>query len=84
MAVLSNGERATLWAGIMSKLSSLREPIGVSKIDGRAAINAVDQWINDNTASFNAAIPEPARSALTIGQKLRMLKVVINRRWEVL
>lgn len=83
MAVLSDVDRAAEWAEFMRVLSADREPVAVNKNDLRAALNAADQWAEDNAVSFNAALPEPAKSNLTAGQKARMLVQVIKRRWEV-
>ena len=77
MAVLTNDDRASIWAKYMSDISSRREGVGVSKPDLRAAINAVDQWVEDNKGSFNTAIPLPARTALTAAQKAELLMYVV-------
>lgn len=70
MAVLPDEDRAKIWRGIMRWWSNLREPVGeLSKADLRAAVDATDTWIENNQASYNAALPEVARSALTAAQK---------------
>lgn len=81
MAVLSDAQRKEIWAQMMRDLSDVREPIGVTKTDLRAAVDAADQWAQDNAASFNSALPQPARNALTAGQKSRLLAYVIQKRW---
>lgn len=48
-----------------------------------AAVVATDDWIVDNTASFNAALPLPARSVLTARQKALLFSFVQRRRWLV-
>lgn len=83
MAVLADTDRATLWARIMSDISAVGESIEISKVDMRIALNAIDQWVDENMVSLNSAIPQPARSNLTANQKLRLLKMVVQRRWEV-
>lgn len=83
MAVLSDNDRADVWAAIMRDFSIARESVGVSKTDLRAAVNAIDVWVNDNSSSFNTAIPQPARTALTASQKARLLMIVVKRRFEV-
>lgn len=80
MAVLSAADRQVV------KAQWMREPIGacaVSKADLQAAINAIDDWVDANAASFNVAIPQPARSALTIKQKAWLLTFVVRQRFEV-
>ena len=83
MAVLSNADRASLWAEIMQAWSNERTPCGVNKPDLRAAVDAIDDWVNTNAAVFNLAIPQPARGALTARQKAQLLTLVVRRRFEV-
>lgn len=83
MAVLSEGDRADEVAQLQRDLSAEREPCAVTKAALRAALDADDQWVDDNAASFNAAIPQPARGALTARQKARLLLRVVRRRFEV-
>jgi len=80
MTVLSDPDRADICANIQ------RDPLvgtwgAVTKTDLRAAINAADDWANTNAAAFNAALPQPARGALTAGQKARLLQHVIDKRF---
>lgn len=72
MAELTSGQRQELWAELMRELSNDRETVGVTKADLRAAVDALDTWLNSNAATINAAIPQPARSALTAAQKARL------------
>lgn len=81
MAVLSDADRAELWAQFMRDLSAVREATALSKADLRAAINAADAWADSNAASYNTALPQPARNTLTAAQKARILSYVIARRW---
>lgn len=80
MAVLSNGDRAAVTAD-WQRENNL--PIAINKPDLRAAINAIDQWCDDNAAAFNSAIPLPARTALSARQKAWLLSTVIRRRFEL-
>lgn len=81
MAILSNPERAGVLAAWMRANTS---PMGViTKAELRLALDAIDQWADDNAASMNAAIPQPARGVLTAKQKAWLLLFVINRRFEV-
>jgi len=81
--MLTNDDRRALWAEFMKVASSAHEPLALSKADLRAAVDAIDGWIDANAASFNAAIPLPARTALTMRQKLRLFVAILKRRWEV-
>lgn len=77
MAVLGDTERFEVWAQIMRELPMP----GVTKPELRAAVNALDTWLNDNAAAANAALPQPARGALTVEQKAALLSYVIARRY---
>jgi hypothetical protein len=83
MAILTDQNRAALWAEVMREMSAGGEGCSITKTDLRLALNAVDQWVDDNSAAFNSAIPQPARSALTSKQKARLLAYVVRRRFEV-
>jgi len=80
MAVLSDAERFALWAQWMQDNTG---PIAITKAELRAAFNAADQWAEDNAASCNTALPQPARASLTATQKARILTYVIRRRFEI-
>lgn len=84
MAALSNSDRRAVWALAMQDVSQDRETLaGLTKADFRAAIDAIDGWIDANAASFNTAIPQPARAALSAHQKAELFMLVIDRRWKV-
>lgn len=81
MAIMSDPNRAAATATFMQDKSKLRELLaGVTKADLRAAVNAIDQWIEDNTTAFNTAIPLPARTSLTTQQKSDLFVIVLRRR----
>jgi hypothetical protein len=63
------------------ELSELREALGLSKADLRAAMNAADAWADTNAAAYNSALPLPARTTLTATQKARLLLAVIRQRF---
>lgn len=83
MAVLTDSQRYDLWAQLMRDLSGDHEPITLGKGDLRAALDAVDGWVETNQASFNQALPTVARTGLSARQKSRLLRVVVGRRFEV-
>lgn len=84
MAILTDTDRRTLWAAFMSEVSARREALGaLTKADLRAAVDAMDAWIEANAVSFNQAIPLPARTALTAKQKAELFFAVVRRRFEV-
>jgi hypothetical protein len=83
MATMTAGDRTGVGAVFQTDISQAREPFGaLTKADIQAAVTAVDSWCDTNTASFNSAIPLPARTALTTAQKTRLLVYVIRRRFE--
>lgn len=93
MAVLNDADRVKVWQDYMRKLSADSAasvnagtgsiPIAVNKVELRAAINAIDAWVDANASSFNTAIPQPARAALTAKQKAELLMFVVLRRFEI-
>lgn len=83
MPVLTDADRSAQWARAMRDMSDVREALGVNKPELRAALDAIDGWVEANAASFNAAIPLPARTALSAKQKARLLMLVLQRRFEV-
>jgi hypothetical protein len=84
MAVLTDTDRKALWARFMEDLSRNRELIAVNKADLRATVDAIDSWVDNNQASFNSALPEPAKTNLTAKQKAALLMYVVNKRYEVI
>lgn len=81
MAVLDSANRLDLWAAAMRRWSDRREGLGaLTKADLQAAINAADDWADANAAAYNAALPQPARGALTAGQKAIILAYICLRR----
>lgn len=84
MAVLPAEDRAALRSLFASRLSRDRTPLGVTKAELRAAIDAVDDWIDANSASYNAALPQPFASQAGPRLKAALLMFVIQKRYEVL
>jgi len=84
MAILSDNDRAAINQLFQSEASAVREPLpGMTKHDLRNAVNATDQWIEDNKASYAAALPAVVRTNLTARQMARLFFRVANRKWEV-
>lgn len=83
MAVLVDNERVAMLQKFAQDMSSTRTTISIVKADLRAAVNAIDGWVDTNAAAFNTAIPQPARGALTPQQKAKLLWYVMQRRFEV-
>ncbi len=84
MAKMSTSQRKALWAEFMREVSRERERLALTKPQLRAAIDAADDWLDDNAASFNAALPVAARTALDARQKARLLRAILGKRFEVI
>ena len=78
MAQLTAEQRRDLWAAYMRANDGA---ISVTKPDLRAAVDALDTWIDANAATINQAIPQPARGALSARQKARLLMAVVTARF---
>lgn len=76
MAILSETDRARAWRALMRYWSNQRESVAVTKDQLRAAVDAVDSWIDANGAALNTALPAAARTALTLEQKALVLATV--------
>ncbi len=81
MSVLPDADRIKAWADLMRKFSDDRQSITITKTDLRAAVDALDSWIDANAATINAALPQPARGNLTTQQKAILLMYVITQRY---
>lgn len=77
---LTNPDRQAVSAEIQRLWSDRTLPCSVSKAQLRAAVDAIDDWCDANQSSFNTAIPQPARSALTADQKAWLLCYVVRKR----
>lgn len=81
---LNAGDRAFVNSLLQREWSGRNEQTGaMTKADLLAAVAAVDDWIDANAASYNQALPQPARDALTAPQKVELLYRVARRRYEV-
>jgi len=83
MANMTSAQRAELWALYMQDISDARESCAITKAQLRAAVDALDAWLDTNAATINTAIPQPARGSLTTAQKARLLTYVIRQRYIV-
>lgn len=78
MAVLPELERVRVWAHAM-RHGGLGD-LAVTKPQLRAALDATDQWIEDNAASYNAALPAAFRTSASLAQKTTLFCLVAMRR----
>lgn len=56
-------------------------PLALTKDDLTAAVAGLDDWLEANAAGANAAIPQPARAALSAPQKAALLSYVALARF---
>jgi len=80
MAVLSTNDRIAVWEQWMREN---RDTItgALTKAQLRAAVDALDDFLNTNATAINNAIPAAARTALSTSQKAALLNYVVLRRW---
>lgn len=83
MAVLSDSDRAAVNADLNRAISQLKQDVTITKSDLRAAVNALDDFLNTNAAAINNALPTAAKNGLTVQQKALLLMAVVARRYEV-
>ncbi len=83
MAELSDADRRAAWADFMREESNERHAMTLTKADLRAAFDAIDNWVDGQAATINAAIPQPARAQLTTRQKAKLMAMVLKARYGV-
>lgn len=82
MAVMTAADREKARRAFIEEICNAREPLtALLKTDIIAAVNATDQWISDNQASFNQALPVASRNNLTAAQKARLFSWVVKQRF---
>lgn len=79
MAIMADADRAEVTA--QWQRENKLQTGAITKADLRAAINAIDQYMSDNAAAINSAIPQPARGQLTTKQKALILTAVVAKRY---
>lgn len=78
---LDTAGRGRVLAQAMRALPApLRPWPAITKADLAAAVAATDDWVDAQQSSFNQALPQPARSQLSLGQKTFLLCYVAMRR----
>lgn len=80
MAVLPNADRIAVWEQWMRE-NKAAVTGALTKAQLRAAVDALDDFLNTNATNINNAIPLPARTSLSAAQKAALLNYVVLRRW---
>ena len=77
MAALSDTDRFKVWANFMRQF-----PVAgtTTKQEFRTVLNAVDNWVDANSGSFNNALPVAYRTAADLQEKTKLLSLVIMQR----
>ena len=83
MAVLQPSDRQRIWRGVMRYWSAWLTPVGVTKSELQAAVNAADDWLESNAVLYNTAPPLPFRTNATTAQKAFLLACVALARGNV-
>ncbi len=78
MAILPDADRFDAWRRWMRDNT---ENCGFTKAELRAALDATDDWIEANQASFVQALPTAFRTASTTAQKVRLFTYVTRKRF---
>ena len=81
MAIMTDPQRLQCRVDFVQELMHAAETTSLVKDDLLAAVAGLDQYLSDNAAVINLAIPQPARGALSTVQKARLMKWVITRRY---
>lgn len=68
--------RRRVWAHLMRSGTGW----SATKQELLAAVDATDDWIESNQASFNAALPQPFRGQASLAQKTLVFAYVAFRR----
>lgn len=83
MATMTPVQRELAWLRVMRWLAadSIDITDGDIQADALAAVNAVDDWVDQNQAAYNAALPEPFKTWATQRQKASLLAWVVQERF---
>lgn len=81
MAKLIESKRREIWQRVMRAMSDNREATALPKDELLKAVVAIDDWVDANMLSLNAAIPALSRGSLSAEQKARLLWLVIEARF---
>ncbi len=83
MAAQSSDQRAAGWAKFIRLASQLGLDLATLKPDLRAAYDGLDDFVNANQGTINAAIPLPARSSLPAQAKALLFVAVVDDRFNL-
>lgn len=84
MAVLTAGERQQVLEALIRRYAANHGPYSVTRDDVKAAIGAIDDFLDANAAAINNAFPEPFKSNMGANAKAAIVSVVAARRAGIL
>lgn len=80
MALLDATSRQRVWAQAMRDIPRDVGLPEITKQELKAAMDAMDDWIEAQQLTFNLALPQPFRAAATGRQKSVLFMMVLARR----
>ena len=84
MAALPDADRIEITAKLQRLAQWAAISCGITKADLKAAVDATDDWIDSNAASFNNALPTAAKNGLNSTQKTLLFCYVALKRAGIL
>lgn len=81
MTILAEHLRQAALGNLLYNWFRANPNFNLSNSDIRAVVDATDDWIEANTAAFNNALPEPAKSTLTADQKEFLFLIIAQHRF---
>ena len=83
MAILSDSDRIKTRRCFTHYFSLFRLATDLSKEEIKSAVDATDDWIDDNQVSFNNALPVLVQNSLTTTQKTLLFCAVALARTSI-
>ena len=84
MAYLTSEQINEVRTALAQEMSRLFEETDLTKSQWRTCLEEVDEWQEDNKASYLAAISEPAASSLTAKEKAKVFFLVAQKKYNIL
>lgn len=81
MAALTSAERERVHRLLMRRWSGQREACTFTKAELRAAVDAIDTWLEANATTINQQFPAAFRTTATPAQKAAVLSYVAMTRF---
>lgn len=82
MAILPDADRARIVRGL-NRYLEFGSVLNVLKVDLRSVVDAADDWVDANTASYNNALPQTFRNNASQAQKSLLLVAVVLMRFNL-